>query len=179
MKDYKKFAKFAFTAKLRNGLFRNMGACMAPQTAYYNLLGMETLGLRMERACDNAMQLAAYLETIPGISVNYPGLASSPWNGVAKQLLDGRFGAILTIRVGSKERAFAIMNALTIPQIVSNIGDTKTLIVHPESTLAAHSTEQEKIDAAVFDDMIRISVGIEDIEDLKQDFTAAIKNTAG
>ena len=151
MKDYKKFAKFAFTAKLRNGLFRNMGACMAPQTAYYNLLGMETLGLRMERA----------------------------WNGVAKQLLDGRFGAILTIRVGSKERAFAIMNALTIPQIVSNIGDTKTLIVHPESTLAAHSTEQEKIDAAVFDDMIRISVGIEDIEDLKQDFTAAIQNTAG
>ena len=76
MKDYKKFAKFAFTAKLRNGLFRNMGACMAPQTAYYNLLGMETLGLRMERACDNAMQLAAYLETIPGINVNYPGLAS-------------------------------------------------------------------------------------------------------
>ena len=61
-----------------------------------------------ERACDNAMQLAAYLETIPGISVNYPGLASSPWNGVAKQLLNGRFGAILTIRVGSKERAFAI-----------------------------------------------------------------------
>lgn len=179
MKDYKKFAKFAFTAKLRNGLFRNMGACMAPQTAYYNLLGMETLGLRMERACDNAMQLAAYLETILGISVNYPGLASSPWNGVAKQLLDGRFGAILTIRVGSKEHAFAIMNALTIPQIVSNIGDTKTLIVHPESTLAAHSTEQEKIDAAVFDDMIRISVGIEDIEDLKQDFTAAIQNTAG
>mgnify|MGYP000375784461 CR=1 FL=1 len=77
---------------------------------------------------------------------------------MAKQLLDGRFGAILTIRVGSKERAFAIMNALTIPQIVSNIGDTKTLIVHPESTLAAHSTEQEKIDAAVFDDMISRSV---------------------
>ena len=179
MKDYKKFAKFAFTARPRDDMLRNMGACMAPQTAYYNLLGMETLGLRMERACDNAMQLAAYLETIPGISVNYPGLASSPWNGVAKQLLDGRFGAILTIRVGSKERAFAIMNALTIPQIVSNIGDTKTLIVHPESTLAAHSTEQEKIDAAVFDDMIRISVGIEDIEDLKQDFTAAIQNTAG
>ena len=146
MKDYKKVCKFAFIAKLRNGLFRNMGACMAPQTAYYNLLGMETLGLRMERACDNAMQLCKFIwKTIPGISVNYPGLASSPWNGVAKQLLDGRFGAILTIRVGSKERAFAIMNALTIPQIVSNIGDTKTLIVHPESTLAAHSTEQERL----------------------------------
>lgn len=179
MKEYKKYGKFAYFVKLRNGIWRNMGGCLAPMNAYLNIIGMETLGLRMERACDNAMQLAAYLETIPGISVNYPGLASSPWNGVAKQLLDGRFGAILTIRVGSKERAFAIMNALTIPQIVSNIGDTKTLIVHPESTLAAHSTEQEKIDAAVFDDMIRISVGIEDIEDLKQDFTAAIQNTAG
>lgn len=179
MKEYKKYGKFAYLVKLRNGIWRNMGGCLAPMNAYLNIIGMETLGLRMERACDNAMQLAAYLETIPGISVNYPGLASSPWNGVAKQLLNGRFGAILTIRVGSKERAFAIMNALTIPQIVSNIGDTKTLIVHPESTLAAHSTEQEKIDAAVFDDMIRISVGIEDIEDLKQDFTAAIQNTVG
>ena len=123
MKDYLKFGKFAFTAKLRNGLFRNMGACMAPQTAFYNLLGMETLGLRMERA-------------------------------------------------------FAIMNQLKIPQIVSNIGDTKTLIVHPESTLAAHSTEAEKRDAAVYDDMIRVSVGIEDIEDLVKDFEAAIADTA-
>lgn len=178
MKDYLKFGKFAFTAKLRNGLFRNMGACMAPQTAFYNLLGMETLGLRMERACDNAAQLAAYLDKIPGITVNYPGLYSSPWHEVAERVLDERYGAILTIRVGSKERAFAIMNQLKIPQIVSNIGDTKTLIVHPESTLAAHSTEAEKRDAAVYDDMIRVSVGIEDIEDLVKDFEAAIADTA-
>lgn len=178
LKDYLKFGKFAFTAKLRNGLFRNMGACMAPQTAFYNLLGMETLGLRMERACDNAAQLAAYLDKIPGITVNYPGLYSSPWHEVAERVLDERYGAILTIRVGSKERAFAIMNQLKIPQIVSNIGDTKTLIVHPESTLAAHSTEAEKRDAAVYDDMIRVSVGIEDIEDLVKDFEAAIADTA-
>lgn len=178
MKDYIKFGKFAFTAKLRNGLFRNMGACMAPQTAFYNLLGMETLGLRMERACDNAAQLAAYLDKIPGIIVNYPGLYSSPWHEVAERVLDERYGAILTIRVGSKERAFAIMNQLKVPQIVSNIGDTKTLIVHPESTLAAHSTEEEKRDAAVYDDMIRVSVGIEDIEDLVKDFEAAIADTA-
>ena len=96
---------------------------------------------------------------------------------VADRLLDGRYGAILTIRVGSKDRAFSIMNTVKIPQIVSNIGDTKTLIVHPESTLAAHSTEQEKVDAAVYDDMIRISVGIEDIEDLKADFASAISST--
>lgn len=151
---------------------------MAPQTAFYNLLGLETLGLRMERACDNAAQLAAYLDKIPGITVNYLGLYSSPWHEIAERILDERYGAILTLRVGSKARAFAIMNQLKIPQIVSNIGDTKTLIVHPESTLAAHSTEEEKRDAAVYDDMIRVSVGIEDIEDLVKDFEAAIADTA-
>ncbi|MDD6069629.1 MAG: PLP-dependent transferase [Clostridiales bacterium] len=175
MKEYKKFGKFAYTAKLRNGLFRNTGACIAPQTAFYNLLGMETLGLRMERACSNAAKLAEYLDGIEGISVNYPGLPSSKWHNVADRILKNGYGAILTIRVGSKERAFSIMNALKIPMIVSNIGDTKTLIVHPESTLSAHSTEQEKQDACVFDDLIRVSLGIEDIEDLIEDFAAAIK----
>jgi O-acetylhomoserine (thiol)-lyase len=174
MADYIKFGPFAYTAKLRNGLFRNTGACMAPQTAYYNLLGLETLGLRMERACDNAARLAEELAALPGITVNYPGLATSPWHELAGKLLEGGYGAILTFRVGSKERAFAIMNALKLPQIVSNIGDTKTLIVHPESTLNAHSTDQEKIDAGVFDDMIRVSVGIEDVEDLIEDFKEAI-----
>lgn len=175
MKEYKKFGKFAYTAKLRNGLFRNTGACIAPQTAFYNLLGMETLGLRMERACSNAAKLAEYLDGIEGISVNYPGLPSSKWYNVADRILKNGYGAILTIRVGSKERAFSIMNTLKIPMIVSNIGDTKTLIVHPESTLSAHSTEQEKQDACVFDDLIRVSLGIEDIEDLIEDFAAAIK----
>ena len=148
---------------------------MAPQTAFYNLLGMETLGLRMERACDSAMKLAEYFEKTDGITVNYPGLSSSPWHETAERVLENGYGAILTIRVGSKERAFAMMNALTIPKIVSNIGDTKTLIVHPESTLNAHSTPEEKEHAAVYDDMIRISVGIEDIEDLLEDFDRTIK----
>jgi O-acetylhomoserine (thiol)-lyase len=177
MADYQKFGPFAYTAKLRNGLFRNMGACMAPQTAFYNLLGLETLGLRMERACYNADRLAKELEQLPGIEVNYPGLESSPWHTTAEKLLEGGYGAILTFRVGSKARAFAIMNALKIPQIVSNIGDTKTLIVHPESTLNAHSTDQEKIDAGVYDDMIRVSVGIEDVEDLITDFKEAIESS--
>lgn len=175
MKPYMKFGPFAYTAKLRNGLFRNTGACMAPQTAFYNLMGMETLGLRMERACNNALELACYLDLLDGVTVNYPGLATSPWYDTASKLLKKGYGAILTLRVGSKERAFDVMNALKIPKIVSNIGDTKTLIVHPESTLSAHSTEQEKRDAAVYDDMIRVSVGIEDIEDLIHDFEQALK----
>lgn len=175
MAPYLKFGKFAYTAKLRNGLFRNTGSCMAPQTAYYNLIGMETLGLRMERACSNAKKLAEYLDGLEGITVNYPGLKSSRWNEVANRVLENGYGAILTIRVGSKERAFKLINTLSIPKIVSNIGDTKTLIIHPASTLNAHSTEQEKLDAGVYEDLIRISVGIEDIEDLIEDFKNALE----
>ena len=175
MAEYAKFGPFAYTAKLRNGLFRNTGACMAPQTAFYNLIGMETLGLRMERACANAKKLAGFLDSYEDIIVNYPGIPSSPWHEVADRVLERGYGAILTIRVGSKERAFQMMNRLKIPKIVSNIGDTKTLIIHPESTLNAHSTEQEKEAAGVFDDLIRISVGIEDVEDLIEDFRSAME----
>ena len=175
MAPYRKFGKFAYTAKLRNGLFRNTGACMAPQTAFYNMIGMETLGLRMERACSNAKKLAEVLHTYPDITVNYPGLADSKWHEIADRILMNGYGAILTIRVESKERAYRLINSLTIPKIVSNIGDTKTLIIHPESTLNAHSTEQEKEEAGVFDDLIRISVGIEDIEDIVEDFKKALE----
>lgn len=175
MAEYAKFGPFAYTAKLRNGLFRNTGACMAPQTAFYNLIGMETLGLRMERTCANAKKLAEFLDSYEDIIVNYPGIPSSPWHEVADRVLERGYGAILTIRVGSKERAFQMMNRLKIPKIVSNIGDTKTLIIHPESTLNAHSTEQEKEAAGVFDDLIRISVGIEDVEDLIEDFRSAME----
>lgn len=175
MAEYAKFGPFAYTAKLRNGLFRNTGACMAPQTAFYNLIGMETLGLRMERACANAKKLAEFLDSYEDIMVNYLGIPSSPWHEVADRVLERGYGAILTIRVGSKERAFQMMNRLKIPKIVSNIGDTKTLIIHPESTLNAHSTEQEKEAAGVFDDLIRISVGIEDVEDLIEDFRSAME----
>lgn len=173
--QYKRFGKFAFIAKLRNGLFRNTGACLAPQNAFYNMIGLETLGLRMEKCCSSALALAEYLNTYEDIYVNYPGLEHSPWNELAKKQLEHGYGAILTIRVGSKERAFRIMNALKIPMIVSNIGDTKTLIVHPASTLNAHSTEKELEEAAVYDDLIRISVGIEDVEDLIEDFARVLK----
>ena len=175
MKDYIKFGRFAFTAKLRNGLFRNMGACMAPQTAFYNLLGLETLGLRMERACDNAAQLAAYLDKIPGITVNYPGLPESPYYELAKKQLNGGFGAIITVRTGSREKAFEIINSLKLPYILSNIGDTKTLVLHPASTIAVHLSKEDQLQSGVYEDQIRISVGIEDIEDLKKDFETAIR----
>jgi len=87
--------------------------------------------------------------------------------------LDGGYGAIVTIRVGSKENAFKLLDELELAYRLSNIGDTKTLVLHPSSTISLHSTEKQKEDAGVFDDLIRISVGIEDIEDLKEDFDKA------
>jgi len=175
MKEYAKFGPFAYTAKLRNGLFRNTGACLSPQNAFLNLIGLETLGLRMQRECENASALAAWLkEEYKELCVNYPGLPDSPWHEIASKQLNTYFGAILTIRVGSKENAFEFIDALTLPYKLSNIGDTKTLVIHPASTISLHSTQQQKEDAGVFDDLVRISVGIEDIEDLKEDFAKAL-----
>ena len=178
--EYVKFGPMAYIAKLRNGLFRNTGACLSPQNAFLNQVGMETLGLRMERQCGNALALATWLEeNYPDIIVNYPGLDSSRWHDIAVKQLQNGFGAILTIRVGSRERAFGLMDALKIPYTLSNIGDTKTLVIHPASTISLHSTKKQQEDAGVFDDLIRISVGIEDIEDLTEDFAQAIASLDG
>lgn len=173
---YRRFGAMSYIVKLRNGLFRNTGGCLAPQNAFYNTLGLETLGLRMDRECSNALALAEFLESEMGLCVNYPGLESSPYHEVAKRMLQNGYGAIVTVRVGSKEKAFKIINALKLPYILANIGDTKTLVIHPESTIATHLSDKEKTQSGVYDDLIRISVGIEDIEDLKQDFKQAIES---
>lgn len=176
MKEYAKFGPFAYSAKLRNGLFRNTGACLAPQNAYLNQLGLETLGLRMQRQCENASALAEWIqENYTDISVNYPGLSDSPWHELAKKQFSGYFGAILTIRVGSRERAFAVLDALKLPYQLSNIGDVRTLVIHPASTISLHNTKEQQEESGVFEDLIRISVGIEDIEDLKEDFAEAFQ----
>ena len=173
--EYIKYGPFAYISKMRSGLYRNMGTCLSPFNAYLNVIGIETLGLRMERQCRNAYELAKWFdENYDDITVNYPGLATSKWNDISNTILKNGYGAILTIRVGSKERAFEIMDKLTIPYILSNIGDTKTLVVHPMSTISLHSTEKELADAGVYEDLIRISVGIEDVEDLIEDFRTAI-----
>lgn len=174
--EYTKFGPMAYIARLRSGLFRNMGTCLSPFNAYLNVIGLETLGLRMDRQCTNALELAKWFEeNCQDVIVNYPGLESSKWHTIAEKELRNGYGAILTIRVGSKDRAFQIMNKLTIPYILSNIGDTKTLVVHPASTISLHSTEEELENAGVFDDLIRISVGIEDVADLIADFEKAME----
>ncbi|PHO07001.1 acetyl-L-homoserine sulfhydrolase [Thermoanaerobacterium thermosaccharolyticum] len=175
LKKFEKYGQFAYLAKLRKGLFRNIGACMSPFNAYLNNLGLETLGIRMERLCQNAYELAVFLKEFDKVlSVNYPGLKESPFHDIAKRQFGDKFGAILTIRVGSKEKAYKMINSLKYAINITNIGDTRTLIIHPSSTILAESSDDEKKFMGVFDDLIRICVGLEDIEDLKEDFKQAI-----
>ncbi len=173
--EYVKYGPMAYVARMRAEIFQNVGACLSPQNAFLNLLGIETLGLRMERQCENAMKLASWIqEAYPQMNVNFPGLKSSPWHEIAEKELENGFGAIFTMRTGSREKAFALIDRLRLVLKVSNIGDTKTLVIHPASTISLHSTPKQREDAGVYDDLIRISVGIEDVEDLMEDFGQAI-----
>jgi O-acetylhomoserine (thiol)-lyase len=175
LEQFENLKNFAYTARLRRDIWRNFGACPAPFNSYLNCLGLETLGLRMERLCSNALELAKALENNPDITaVNYPGLESSPYKSlIDSQMKNSMGGAILTLRVGSKSKAFALINSLKYASIATNIGDVRTLVIHPESTIYAGSTEEQKRSAGVFNDMIRVSVGLEDVQDLIEDFTQA------
>lgn len=175
IEEYKKLGALSYLAKLRSGIWRNFGACLAPMNEFMNSVGMETLGLRMERCCENSLALAEFFRDCNGIEPNYPALDDNPYYGLCKEQLGGKGGAILTIRAGSKERAFRLINALKLATNATNIGDVRTLVIHPSSTIYAHGSEEQKRHAGVFEDTIRISVGIEDKEDLIADFKQAVE----
>ena len=173
MAEYKRFGKFAFIAKLRNGIWRNMGTCLAPMNAFLNIVGLDTLGLRMEKICENGQRLSEALSQLDGLQVNYPGLKSSPSYELTQTQLRGMGGGIMTLRVGSKEKAYNFLNALKYALNATNIGDARTLVIHPASTIYTHNTKEEMHAAGVEEDTIRVSIGIEDAQDLIEDFTQA------
>ena len=175
LRGFRKYGKQAYLVRLRTDLWENMGACLSPLNAFLNVVGMETLGIRMERICGNAERLARALMEMAEIQdVNYPTLPGNPYAKLVKEELRGLGGGILTFRAGSKERAYRILNSLKYAKIVSNIGDLRTLVVHPASTICKNNTRERRIAAGVYDDTIRVSVGIEDIDDLINDFAQAI-----
>lgn len=125
----------------------------------------------------NALELAKFLAGHPAVeSVNYPGLKGNKYRGRAQELLDGRFGGILTLRVETKDRAFKIINNLDYFYNLANVGDVKSLVIHPASTIYVDNTKEEKQSLGAYDNLIRVSVGIEDIQDLKQDFAQALSS---
>lgn len=176
LKDFIRFGAFAYLAKLRKGVFQNFGPCVSPFNAFLTAIGLETLGLRMDRLCENTQKLAESLHENPNVTaVNYPGLADNPYHEIAKQQFGGKFGALLTIRTGSKAKAFQVINKLKYAANLSNIGDVRTLVVHPASTIYANDSIAEREAAGVYEDLIRISVGLEDSEDIIDDFTQALQ----
>ena len=177
LSEFRKYGKKAFQVRLRTDLWENMGGCMAPFNAYLSYIGVETLGLRMEKICENADALAHALDREEDIKVNYLTLKSHPYHEYVEKELNGHGGGILNFRAGSKERAFSIINRLKYALIASNIGDIRTLVIHPASTLYIRSGKAEMEAAGVFEDTIRVSVGIEDKEDLIEDFISAVRES--
>ncbi|WP_301955354.1 O-acetylhomoserine aminocarboxypropyltransferase/cysteine synthase family protein [Mitsuokella jalaludinii] len=173
-KEYR-FGPMSFLVRLRMRMVTDYGGCMAPMNAYLTGIGLDTLALRLDRITSTALTLTEDLEE-RGIQVNYPGLASSPYHELAKRQFGDRFGAMLTICLGSKERAFSFINHLHYALNVSNIGDARTLVIHPATTIFLHASAQEKAAAGVTDDLVRINVGLEDPEDLLEDFHQALEH---
>ena len=174
LQGFEKYKKLAFLTRLRTDIWENFGGCLAPMNAFLNVVGLETLGLRMSRICENAAALARALEEAGVAEVRYPALPSHPAHGLCSRQLRGMGGGILTFRAGSKEKAVSILNHLRYAAIASNIGDVRTLVIHPASTIALKNTEEQRQAGGIYQDTIRVSVGIEDSKDLIQDFLQAI-----
>lgn len=165
----------AMLSHLRNLIYRDLGGCPAPMNSFLMLQGLETLGGRMARHCANALKLAEFLRGQPGVGwVNYPGLADSPFNPRVEALFGGRGGGLLTLGLGDRDKAFAFIDSLKLAKNLANLGDAKTLVIHPSSTIFHEFTPAEQEKMGVTDETVRVSVGIEDYEDIQADFKQAI-----
>ena len=170
------FPAAPYSVKLRAQWIRDIGAGMAPFNAYLSNLGVETLALRMERHSSNALALAEFLENHPKVSwVNYPGLKSSSQHELAKKYLPRGCSGVLCFGVkGGKAAGEVVMNSLKLAAIVVHVADTRTGVLHPASMTHRQLTDAELEAAGVSPDMIRVSVGIENIDDIKADFDQAL-----
>lgn len=170
------FPAAPYSVKLRAQWIRDIGAGMAPFNAYLSNLGVETLALRMERHSSNALALAEFLESHPKVSwVNYPGLKSSSQHELAKKYLPRGCSGVLCFGVkGGKAAGEIVMNSLKLAAIVVHVADTRTGVLHPASMTHRQLTDAELEAAGVSPDMIRVSVGIENIDDIKADFDQAL-----
>jgi len=165
----------AFAIRARVEGLRDFGASLSPFNAFQLLQGLETLSLRVQRTVDNAFELAHWLSIHPQVeSVNYPGLESSPYHKLAKKYLRNGYGGVLSFNVkGTKSDAEEFINNLTLISHLANVGDAKTLIIQPSATTHQQLSEQEQISAGVLPNQLRLSVGIEHIDDIKNDLIDA------
>lgn len=169
------FGNIQFIIRTRVEGLRDWGPAQSPFNSFLLLQGLETLSLRVERTCENALALAQWLEAHPSVAyVNYPGLESSKYHELAKKYLTRGFGGVLSFKLkAGKEAADNLVNSLKMISHLANVGDSKTLIIHPASTTHSQLSASEQATAGVEAGLLRISVGIEHIEDIKADIQQA------
>ncbi|WP_040284303.1 O-acetylhomoserine aminocarboxypropyltransferase/cysteine synthase family protein [Tessaracoccus massiliensis] len=166
----------AYIIRARTVLIRNTGATISPFNSFLILQGIETLHLRMERHSENALAVAEFLEGHPKVEwVNYPGLPSSPTHEIAQRILKGGFGGLVSFGVaGGRDAGQKFVEALELFSHLANIGDAKSLVIHNASTTHSQLSEEELVSAGVPAEMVRLSVGIEHIDDIVADLTQAL-----
>jgi O-acetylhomoserine/O-acetylserine sulfhydrylase len=169
------FGNIAFIIRARVEGLRDLGPALSPFNSFLFLQGLETLSLRVQRHVDNTLALAQWLERQPDVAwVNYPGLSSHPSHARAKQYLRHGFGAVLSFGIrGGEEAARSFISNVKLASHLANVGDAKTLVIHPASTTHQQLTDAEQHAAGVTPDLIRVSVGIEHIDDISEDFEQA------
>ncbi len=174
------FGPLAFISKARAGILRDIGACQSPFNSWLFIQGLETLSLRMERHIRNAQAVAEFLEAHPAVGwVKYPGLASHPGHEAAKRYLPKGPGAMLGFGVrGGREAGGRFINALQLFSHVANLGDAKSLAIHPASTTHSQLSPEEQEQAGVSPDFVRLSIGIEDLDDILWDLDQALKEAS-
>jgi O-acetylhomoserine/O-acetylserine sulfhydrylase len=169
------FGNIQFAIRARVEGLRDFGPSLSPFNSFLLLQGLETLSLRVQRHVDNALTLANWLEKHPSVKlVNYPGLESSPYHSKAKKYLQNGFGAVLSFEViGDKSQATALVDSLKLVSHLANVGDAKTLIIQPSATTHQQLSDDEQTAAGISPQLLRVSVGIEHIDDIKADFEQA------
>lgn len=171
----------AFAIRARVEGLRDFGPSISPMSSFQLIQGIETLSLRMERTVENAQKLAEYLENHEAVEkVNYPGLASNKYNALAKKYLKRGFGGVLNFEIkGGSEAGKKFINALELVSHLANVGDAKTLAIHPSSTTHEQLSEEEQATSGVTPGLVRLSIGIEHIDDLIADITQALTVAVG
>jgi O-acetylhomoserine/O-acetylserine sulfhydrylase len=172
------FGNIAFIIRARVEGLRDYGSSLSPFNAFLFLQGLETLSLRVQRHVDNALEIAQWLSKHPKVvRVDYPGLTTSPYHALAKKYLKNGFGGVLAFTVqGGKDAADKLVNNVKMISHLANVGDAKTLIIHPASTTHEQLSEAEQVIAGVVPGSLRLSVGIEYIDDIKRDLDQALKS---
>ena len=170
------FGDFGFTAKMRAVALRDFGPTMSAQSAWNLLQGVETLPLRMDRHCSNAMAVAEFLEAHPKVAwVSYSGLKSSPYHDLARKYLPKGGGAVFTIGLeGGYAAGEKLVDSVQILSHLANVGDTRSLILHPASTTHRQLTEEQRIAAGAGPEVVRLSIGIETVDDIIADLDQAL-----